>query len=227
MPMPTYHQCVRMLDVLAGQRSEWAGIPMLVNDYDLVLEPRFPYQLGPASNGNADAESAGLEIVNVWWCDKLMAEVYVIKEHGKLTCAVLYARGGKRGRKLIDDLVVSSVWLIEAEMKAMAKLKAMIRPHLFEAYLMTGAFLETSPRSKLTYLFRRLRPTVVMSGAGGDMQLLCTLCLHPIGYYKDTHCGVMVPTDEVLAHLTYMRGDEHGFWKHSNQHPSNHPNSSL
>jgi hypothetical protein len=28
----------------------------------------------------------------------------------------------------------------------------------------------------------------------------------------------MVPTDDVIAHLMLMRGDEHMFWRRCNQH---------
>lgn len=168
-------------------------------------------------------------LLNSWWCDRLMAEVMIIRnEHGKLEHLVRYeGRGGRLVRKIIDNLALTNAWLFEAEIKAQAKLKAMIKPHLFEAYVMTGTFLETSKRSGVTYLFRRLRPTIACTGRSGEMRILCALCLHPIGYYQDTNAGVMVPTDDVIAHLVYMRGDEHAFWKQANQHQPNHPNAVL
>ena len=39
--------------------------------------------------------------------------------------------------------------------------------------------------------------------------------------------GAMVPTDDVIAHLSLMRGDEHMFWKRCNQHPSWRPEAGL
>lgn len=89
---------------------------------------------------------------------------------------------------------------------------------------MTGAFIETSPRSGVTYMFRRLRPTLaIKAGPDGDLRILCGLCLHPIGYYAGTWGGAMCPTDDVIAHLCLMRGDEPKFWANSNQHEANHP----
>jgi hypothetical protein len=96
-------------------------------------------------------------------------------------------------------------------------------------YTCTGQFLETSKRSGLTYLFRRLRPTVVLTGQGASsdqftgevtpgMRILTCLCLHPIAYYANSYCGAMVPTDDVIAHLLYMRADEHLYWRRANHH---------
>lgn len=227
--MPTYRQVAQMLRTLSQERSEWAGIPMMTGDYDLVLEPKFPYQLRVCRNADVNESAPDEQVINVWWCDKLMGEVWVTRSNGKIGHFVSYHRGGRQGTKLIDNLALSQMaWLMEAELKAMAKLQAMIPQHLFDSYVMTGTFIESSKRSRVTYLFRRLRPTIAMAaGDDGTMRILCALCLHPIGYYKGTHAGVMVPTDEVLAHLIYMRGDEHAFWKQANQHPPNHPNAAI
>jgi hypothetical protein len=88
-------------------------------------------------------------------------------------------------------------------------------------YLLIGMFLETSKRSGVTYLFRKLAPTVATkAGPDDEMRVLTTLCLHPIGHYENTPCGVMVPTDDVIAHLLLMRGDEAKFWAKANHHPA-------
>jgi hypothetical protein len=65
-------------------------------------------------------------------------------------------------------------------------------------------FLETSRRSGVSYLFRRLKPTLAIK----DGRALCALCLHPIGYYEGTWSGAMCPTDDIIAHLMLARGDE-------------------
>ena len=52
---------------------------------------------------------------------------------------------------------------------------------------------------------------------------LCALCLHPIGYYRDTWTGVMCPTDEVIAHLLMMHSSEETFRANANQHTLDHP----
>lgn len=94
---------------------------------------------------------------------------------------------------------------------------------------MTGMFGEFSPRSKLTYIFRRLRPTVVLDTRSDpeSVRVRCCLCMHPIAYYEDTFAGAMTPTDDVIAHLMLMRGDEPMLWRRSNQHPAWHPNAGL
>lgn len=97
-------------------------------------------------------------------------------------------------------------------------------------YLLTGMFLERSPRSGLTYLFRKLRPTVVLDARNNDatrVRVLCTLCLHPIAYYEGSWAGAMTPTDDVVSHLMLMRGDEHMFWRRANQHGATHSEAGL
>ena len=127
----------------------------------------------------------------------------------------------------ISTLGASVAWSLTAEQKACEKLAQLIKPNAWKAYMLTGTFLETSERSRVTYMFRRLKPTVAMSGSTGEMRVLCALCLHPIGYYAGSWAGCMVPTDDVIAHLLLMRGDEHMFWKRSNQHPAHRKESGL
>lgn len=83
-----------------------------------------------------------------------------------------------------------------------------------------GTFLERSKRSGIVYMFRKLRPTIAITPhhPDGDLRVLCGLCLHPLGYYQESHAGAMVPTDDVIAHLVLMRGDEHRLWKQATQH---------
>lgn len=105
----------------------------------------------------------------------------------------------------------------------MDRLQTLIKPHLWNAYALTGSFLETSTRSGITYLFRRCRPTIAIS----SRRVLCTLCLHPIGYYSESHAGSLCPTDDAIAHLLMMRADEHLFWRRANQHAPFRPESGL
>lgn len=151
--------------------------------------------------------------------------------------SVVFRQGGRlMGARLQDKTLLSMAmntigiapaWGIEAESKAIQKLATLLKPHAFRTYMLTGMFLETSNRSRVTYLFRRLRPTVAMSTAGQTVTVLCGLCLHPIGYYEDTWAGSLVPSDEVIAHLMLMRGDEHLFWKQANQHPAHAVESGI
>ena len=59
------------------------------------------------------------------------------------------------------------------------------------------------------------------------MKILACLCMHPIAYYAGSWAGAMCPTDDVIAHLSLMRADEHMFWKRSNQHPPYRPEAGL
>jgi hypothetical protein len=128
----------------------------------------------------------------------------------------------------IRTLDAAAVWPLEAEQKAQKKLASLIPADLFELYLLTGHFGETSKRSQVTYLFRRGRPTIALRQSEEAVSaVLCALCLHPIGYYGDTWAGVMCPTDEVIAHLLMMRGSEEKYWANANQHPVDHPAAGL
>ena len=109
----------------------------------------------------------------------------------------------------------------------MQTLGTMLQHRAFKHYLLTGMFLETSARSGVTYLFRRLRPTIAITTKTGDARVLATLCMHPIGYYEETWAGAMTPTDDVIAHLALMRGDERLFWSRCNQHPAWAPQSGI
>jgi hypothetical protein len=120
----------------------------------------------------------------------------------------------------LGTLGASDVWSIETESNALQTLATLIPHRQFKQYLLTGSFLESSKRSGVTYLFRKLRPTVAMSSRTGRMRILCALCLHPIAYYSGSWAGAMTPTDDVIAHLMLMRGDERMFWKRANQHPA-------
>lgn len=59
------------------------------------------------------------------------------------------------------------------------------------------------------------------------MRILACLCLHPLGYYRGSWSGAMVPTDDVIAHLLMVRGDEHDFWRKANQHRPDAPEAGL
>ena len=91
----------------------------------------------------------------------------------------------------------------------------------------TNSFLETSKKSNVTYLFRKAKPTIALKSGDKGVKILTVLCLHPIGHYAETFAGCMVPTDDVIAHLQMMRGDEHKFWSKSNHHESHDITSGI
>jgi hypothetical protein len=130
----------------------------------------------------------------------------------------------------LSTIGCSVAWGIEQEAAAVQLLGTLLRHHTFKQYLLTGMFLETSKRSGLTYLFRRLKPTVVIDARDNgqkSIRALCALCLHPIAFYAGSWAGAMTPTDDIIAHLMLMRGDEPMLWRRSNQHDPLDPRAGL
>ena len=113
---------------------------------------------------------------------------------------------------------MARAWSLRAEMKALELLKSHVSRQQFHEYVLTGRFMEKSPRSNLDYMFRKGRPVLVFS-VSQDYKLITTLCAHTTGYYVGTWAGAHVPTDDVVSQLLRMRHDEYNFWKKSSQHP--------
>lgn len=218
------------LDYLAEVGDEYCGLPMPVSGIGMIIHPKYRYADILKRKQEPDPEDDEYELINAWHSMRWQSEIYLMrhKPSGRITHGKI--GGIHHAAMMIHTFgVCSSAHSIETEGVAIEKLGTLLKPHLFQMYLMTGAFLETSKRSHVTYVFRRLRPTLALKQNAGepDAKILCALCLHPIGYYEGTWAGAMVPTDEVIAHLMLMRGDEHEFWKQSNQHPSWSPNAGI
>ena len=134
---------------------------------------------------------------------------------------------------MLNTLGVSAgaTWSIEAEEMALTKLKEMVAPHQYKMYVLGGAFIETSKRSGVKYIFRKLKPTVAIcpdkGNPGEQIRVLTTLCMHPIGYYEQSFAGSYVPTDDVCAHLMLMRADERRFWGKCNHHNPRTPQAGI
>jgi hypothetical protein len=208
----------------AALDGEWAGALMPVEGIPLVVEPRYPYQMNGKYFGEKlhkdDPDDDPITVVNSWYSTPNSATVYICRDSKGLFHLMLPEYGGKRLEMWIQTLGASASWDFKAELTAMQTLREHLSEWAFQRYVLTGTFLETSKRSGVTYLFRKLRPTVAMRPTSdGKMRVLATLCLHPIAYFDGTWAGGMVPTDDVIAHLLLMRGDEHRFWKKSNHHP--------
>jgi hypothetical protein len=153
--------------------------------------------------------------------------VYV-EEHpdGKVRCRFEHL-GTSAGRRL--DMITHTHNFamrtsLRAERQALRKLKELITIDDFEHYCVSGS-LVAKGRSGTEYLIRKHRPTIAMSGTTD--RTLCTLCFHPVGYYFPSWVGALCPTDEVIAHLLFIRGDEHQFWKRSTQHSLDDPQSGV
>lgn len=214
---------------VADRNCDWAGIPMPIDGQRLVIEPTFPngQQLAEIGAEPADALPDDVHYRNSWWSRRLRAEIYIWEEGGKVLHAILPTHPLSF---MLGALGCSVAWGIEQEARATQLLGTLVRHNQFKQYLLTGMFLETSKRSGLTYLFRRLRPTVVIDARVNERdrsRILCALCMHPIAYYRDTFAGAMTPTDDVVAHLMLMRGDEPMFWRRSSQHRADRPEAAL
>ncbi len=229
--LPTWDQIRRKINQAAAEQSEWAGAPLPVHGIPLVIEPRYPFaklngfcfEDGPSPDPHAAAPSDTCRVVNSWYSWDRGYSVYICDDGPDTRRFVvrLPEHGGSRLMYWLRTIGASKAWSIEAEVRAMETLQGLIKPGAFEAYLLTGSFLETSPRSGVQYLFRKLRPTVALrKSADGGTRILAVLCLHPIGYYSESWAGTLCPTDDVISHLILMRGDEHHFWKKANAHPS-------
>lgn len=239
--MPTWADISRAVSELYAERDgEWCGMPMPVEGLSLTIEDKNPWvetirQLEtlvqePVSHVHTCAE-ADMEVrtINSWWSKSLQCDVAIVEYQGKRHAVRTHHYTGTRTTFVINTMMVTSIWNIHAERKALDMLAGLLKPHMFNAYLLTGMFLETSARSGLTYIFRRCRPTLVLNHRGptNEVAIMCALCLHPIGYYQQSWAGSMVPTDEVVAHLLLMRGDEHLYWRRANQHEPDSPEAGL
>lgn len=211
----------------AAFKSEWAGIPMPLQGQDLVIEPSYPKAKELTEIYEKEEQKPqDFKIRSRFYSGYLRADVFIFEEaDGKITHGVspaVHSLGCQ-----LQTLGASVAWGIEQEAAALQLLGTLVSHYTFKHYLMTGSFLETSSRSGITYLFRKLRPTVAMSQRGGESKIVAALCMHPIAYYAGSWAGAMCPTDDVIAHLMLMRGDERLFWRRCNQHPAYRPEAGL
>lgn len=226
----THDQSRQYLNAIGEHADEYAGIPFPIQGRKMVVHPS--YKFAKVVNRAAEKpEARPLYKVRNRWARPDGFEV-IIADETRTGRVVGWKQPLTNPASMLMatiDAACSGAWDIEPETVALGKLRSLIKPHLFEAYQLSGIFIETSKRSGLTYIFRRLRPTLVLTPHRdrSEMQVLCALCLHPIGYYEQSWAGCMVPTDEVVAHLMLMRGDEADFWRQANQHPAWHPSSGL
>jgi hypothetical protein len=257
----THEQMRDRLTELSEATGIYEGIPVpLGEDHPLRLRPGHPMEklfsqvdagvtedgepivASPREDGSRpeirvcrqDQVREDERVVNVWVDHKRNRRVYVMDKGGRRSALVeplAPDRSMERFTLWLTTIGASDAWTVDAEVKAMELLQSMTTERQFAHYMLTGSFLESSSRSGLTYLFRRLRPTVAMSPrnkTGRDyMRVLAVLCLHPIGYYENSWGGCMVPTDDVIAHLTMMRGDEAEFWGQAVQHEPHEPEAGL
>lgn len=222
---------------LAEHVGEWAGIPVPIDGTRMVVDKAYPFaeifnqqaasEIVP--EGEIDTPDGPRRIRSRFWSWGRRAHVIILESpDGRVTAddwGVVPA-----GNQLVQQmrtLGAAVAWGWEQEVAAMELLESLVTPHAFKTYMLTGAFMESSRRSEVTYMFRRLRPTVAISMRGEHPRVLAALCLHPIAYYEGSWAGAMCPTDDVIAHLMLMRGDERLFWARANQHPVWRPEAGL
>lgn len=214
---------------VAGGVGEWAGVPMPLEGMQLDVNPTYKFaEVFKSPPVEVDPTRPEVKLRNHWWSDRLRADIYIFEQEGKIVHVVDHIP--HVFEHSFKTLGCSLAWGLEQEAAAVRLLASYLPHHTFKMYLLTGMFLETSKRSGLTYLFRKLRPTVVLDARTKDstsIRILCALCLHPIAYYKGSWAGAMTPTDDVIAHLILMRGDEPMFWKRANQHHPGRPEAGL
>jgi hypothetical protein len=229
------------LDVIAthAERPEFCGLPMPIPGEQLILEPRHPaadVYAAEAAKHLKREQKGDYKIVNMWYSHDKRCDIVIYQEDGATKWGMV--PGIHHIAQDLSTMGCSVAWSIESESNALKTLAELLPHHQFKYYLLTGMFIETSERSGVSYVFRRLRPTVALKSASKfrfkdaphgepEMKILCCLCLHPIGYYADTWAGAMCPTDDVIAHLMLMRGDEKMFWKRANQITPHRPEAGL
>lgn len=215
------------LGKIAADRGEWAGIPMPLEGMPLVIEKTYPKatELSAIGRDPKEVEDDGKSLRNRFWSSARSSDVVIWEENGKIGWGLV--PGIHHLDHDLKTLGAQDAWGIEQESRAIQTLGGLLRHRAFKQYLLTGMFLETSRRSGVTYLFRRLKPTVALSSRGDHMRILCALCLHPIAHYEGSWAGAMCPTDDVIAHLMLMRGDEPMLWRRANQHAPHRPEAGL
>jgi hypothetical protein len=213
---------------MSEERGDYSGCPMPLDGQRLVIEPTFKYAGLDDIYDEPEVEADPVKIRNCFWSYRLKARIAICEwPEGKFWCAPM-SGSSNAVTALLHTVGASDAWGIEQESKALELLSGMLRHRQMKQYLLTGGFLETSERSKITYLFRKLRPTVaIKNGEDGRPRILCTMCMHPIGYYEESWAGCMCPTDDLIAHLVMMRGDERFFWRKCNQHHPHDPASGI
>lgn len=230
-----YHGLREGLRRVAADRGDWAGIPMPLDTHRLIVEPTYPKAKELMAMGLTRLDAPGVDPdegwarINSWYSRHWRCDIIIMRGpegqivHGK--AAAFHHIGHD-----LETLGASIAWGLDQEQRALGLLAELLNHHQMRQYVLTGMFLETSKRSGVTYLFRRLKPTVTIRPGRTEtdsMRILCCLCMHPIAYYAGSWAGAMCPTDDVIAHLMLMRGDEPMLWRRSNQHPPYRPEAGL
>lgn len=180
-------------------------------------------------NEDVNEEVDEPEVINHWTApSKIIA---VSSHHGRSSVEKFdYSR--RRLELYMDSLLCQAGACDgDAELTAMVALLRRLNRNQRDSYILGSAFVETSKKSGVTYIFRKGRPTLAMrmeKVEGGEKRhFLAALCTHCLGWYEDTFVGCYPPSDQVLADLLAMRADEAKFWARSIQHSLQDPLSGI
>jgi len=194
----------------------------------LVIAPQYSFAKALTTVDKLNDEPVDYKVRSNFWSSGHRCLIVIFEEaDGSITHGAIPVVHGLD--KQLQTLGCSDAWGIEQETTALETLRTMTSGRQFKQYLLTGSFLETSKRSKVCYMFRKLRPTVAIevSHETDKTRVMCCLCMHPIAHYENSWAGAMCPTDDVIAHLMMMRGDEAMYWRRSTQHPAHRSESGL
>jgi hypothetical protein len=216
---------------LSASKGEWCGLPMPIEGHALMVDPKYPFAELYADKKDEVSVDEHLKVWhyrNCFYSHKMRCDIYIYQNIETKRIKWVWDAAVNNFKQQLFTMGASDAWGIEQEANAVQLLATLLPHHRFKKYLLTGSFVEQSVRSGVTYLFRKLRPTIAaVPSDDGFMKILAALCMHPIAYYKDCWAGAMCPTDDVIAHLCLMRGDEHMYWRRCNQHRAYRPEAGL
>lgn len=218
----------RQINIAAKARGEWAGVPMPLNGERLVIAPQYTFAKALGDINKTSNEPLDFKVRASFWSSLRSCLVVICEESdGRITHGIIPGIHGLD--KQLRTLGCSDAWGMEQETTALETLRGLISERQFRQYMLTGSFIETSKRSKIIYMFRKLRPTVAIQAdhKTDKTHVMCCLCMHPIAHYEDSWAGAMCPSDDVIAHVMMMRGDEALYWRRSTQHQAYRPEAGL
>ncbi len=173
------------------------------------------------------------ELYNSWECNdpkrsygRLKVCIFKHRDTGeKMHQVKALTSGSIQSRYLLENTLDRSIRYHDhtAEKKANRNLRKQLRPAQIRQLDLTGCFAEGKTKSGLLYVLRKGKPTLAYRRQVKPKKGLCfvaALCTHPLAYYGKSFAGFMVPSDELLAHLAFIRADEYTFWKKANHHNS-------
>lgn len=185
------------------------------------------------------------EIRNTWFSKRLRAQVTIYFNRKTLKCKFSLTKDDDHTNfkigMYLNTYRASDVYDIEAEGRALKLLKTLVTEEQYLRYLLTGMLVEQSHKSKMWYIFRKLRPTIafrkfVEIKENNEIEIknkveitefVASLCLHTQGYYHMSWAGTLVPTDDVIMHILLMRSDEKLYWRKATQHDQYAPQADI